>query len=134
MTPTTITQLWSKGGVGSGTGQFNKPWDVTYDGTGASPRLLVADSANSRIVALGKPALPLLIRDLERGEFLLNDAVHRITGIDVVKVVHGQAFDNVTLRLAATCAEEGRWEFLFVTAPLRLPRGTGSPVNPLAIF
>jgi hypothetical protein len=29
--------------------------------------------------------LPLLIRDLERGEFLLNDAVHQITGIDVVK-------------------------------------------------
>jgi kynurenine formamidase len=43
--------------------------------------------------------------------------------------------DNMHLdRLAATCAEEGRWEFLFVTAPLRLPGGTGSPINPLAIF
>jgi kynurenine formamidase len=43
--------------------------------------------------------------------------------------------DNMNLdRLAATCAEERRWEFLFVTAPLRLPRGTGSPINPLAIF
>jgi len=43
--------------------------------------------------------------------------------------------DNMYLdRLADTCAEEGRWEFLFVTAPLRLPRGTGSPINPLAIF
>jgi kynurenine formamidase len=43
--------------------------------------------------------------------------------------------DNMNLdRLAATCAEEGRWEFLFVTAPLRLPGGTGSPINPLAIF
>jgi kynurenine formamidase len=36
--------------------------------------------------------------------------------------------------LAAACAEEGRWEFLCVIAPLRLRRGTGSPVNPIAIF
>jgi sugar lactone lactonase YvrE len=52
VTPTAVTPLWSKGVPGSGTGQFAKPWDVTFDGTGASPRLLVADSANSRIVAL----------------------------------------------------------------------------------
>jgi kynurenine formamidase len=43
--------------------------------------------------------------------------------------------DNMHLdRLAATCSEEGRWEFLFVAAPLRLPGGTGSLINPLAIF
>ena len=27
-----------------------------------------------------------------------------------------------------------RWEFLFTAAPLRLPRGTGSPLNPTAIL
>jgi hypothetical protein len=37
-------------------------------------------------------------------------------------------------RFAAACVEENRWKFLFVTAPLRLPGGPGSPVNPLAIF
>jgi len=43
--------------------------------------------------------------------------------------------DNLELgRLAAACAERGRWEFLFALAPLRLERGTGSPVNPLALF
>jgi kynurenine formamidase len=43
--------------------------------------------------------------------------------------------DNMHLdRLATTCAEENRWEFLFAAAPLRLPGGTGSPINPLAIF
>jgi kynurenine formamidase len=43
--------------------------------------------------------------------------------------------DNMNLdTVAAACAEERRWEFLFVTAPLRLPGGTGSPINPLAIF
>lgn len=36
--------------------------------------------------------------------------------------------------LATACEEEGRWEFLVVGAPLRIPRATGSPWNPIAIF
>jgi len=36
--------------------------------------------------------------------------------------------------LAAVCEEEGRFECLVVIAPLRLPRGTGCPFNPIAIF
>lgn len=36
--------------------------------------------------------------------------------------------------LARTCQRLGRFAFLFVAAPLPLPGGTGSPVNPLAIF
>jgi kynurenine formamidase len=32
------------------------------------------------------------------------------------------------------CEEERRWEFLVVAAPLRLPGGTGSLINPIAIF
>ena len=36
--------------------------------------------------------------------------------------------------LAAACAEEQRWEFLFTVAPLVLRRGTASPVNPIALF
>jgi kynurenine formamidase len=35
--------------------------------------------------------------------------------------------------LASLYEEASRWSFLCVIAPLRLPRGTGSPVNPLAI-
>jgi kynurenine formamidase len=43
--------------------------------------------------------------------------------------------DNADLEaLAATCAELGRWEFMLVVAPLRVVGGTGSPVNPLAVF
>jgi kynurenine formamidase len=37
-------------------------------------------------------------------------------------------------RLSAACERAGRWEFLFVAAPLRITGGTGSPVNPLAVF
>jgi len=36
--------------------------------------------------------------------------------------------------LAAACESAGRWSFLCVIAPLRLPLGTGSPVNPIAIL
>jgi kynurenine formamidase len=35
--------------------------------------------------------------------------------------------------LAPLCKREHRWSFLCVIAPLRLPTGTGSPVNPIAI-
>jgi hypothetical protein len=31
-------------------------------------------------------------------------------------------------------AAADRWAFQFVVAPLVIPRGTGSPVNPLAIL
>jgi kynurenine formamidase len=36
--------------------------------------------------------------------------------------------------LAVACEEEGRFEFMVVGLPLRLPGGTGSPWNPIAIF
>jgi kynurenine formamidase len=36
--------------------------------------------------------------------------------------------------LRAVCERTRRWEFLFVAAPLRVPGGTGSPLNPVAIF
>ena len=43
--------------------------------------------------------------------------------------------DNANFeRLAEVCVELGRWEFLFVVAPLVVNGGTGSPVNPIAVF
>lgn len=36
--------------------------------------------------------------------------------------------------LAAAAAERNRWEFLVTIAPLPIPNGTGSPVNPIAMF
>ena len=36
--------------------------------------------------------------------------------------------------LAAAAAERNRWEFMLTIAPLPIPHGTGSPVNPLAVF
>jgi kynurenine formamidase len=43
--------------------------------------------------------------------------------------------DNAYLdALAAATAEASQWEFLFALGPLKLKRGTGSPVNPLAVI
>jgi kynurenine formamidase len=36
--------------------------------------------------------------------------------------------------VSEACQSARRWEFLFMTAPLRIAAGTGSPVNPLAIL
>jgi kynurenine formamidase len=61
--------------------------------------------------------------------------VHTPAHVLAVTAMGMPLLDNMNLdELAATCAEEGRWDFMFVTSPLRLPGGTGSPLNPLAIF
>jgi kynurenine formamidase len=57
--------------------------------------------------------------------------VHQI-GITAIGL---HLIDNVALaRLAERCAAAGRWEFLFTMSPLRIPRGTGCPVNPVAVL
>ena len=44
-------------------------------------------------------------------------------------------FDNCDLEaLGDAAAERNRWEFLLMAAPLPIEGGTGSPLNPLAIF
>jgi kynurenine formamidase len=56
--------------------------------------------------------------------------------------VHGAIFaygialvDNALVEpLADACAEEGRYEFMFTFAPIPIVGGTGSPVNPIALF
>ena len=43
--------------------------------------------------------------------------------------------DNALLEpLADACAAEGRYEFMLTVNPLRVVGGTGSPVNPIALF
>ena len=50
-----------------------------------------------------------------------------ILGIQVLDRADFQA-------LAEAAAERNRWEFMVTIAPLPIPNGTGSPVNPIAIF
>ena len=61
---------------------------------------------------------------------------------DVPWTVHGVIFaygvallDNSLLEpLANVCAEEGSYEFMLTINPLNVIGGTGSPVNPIAVF
>tara|TARA_B100001971_G_scaffold162725_1_gene153060 strand:- start:200 stop:1162 length:963 start_codon:yes stop_codon:yes gene_type:complete len=53
----------------------------------------------------------------------------------VLVALGANIFDNMDLEaLAETAARLNRWEFLLVAAPIPNPGGTGSPLNPLAIF
>jgi kynurenine formamidase len=36
-------------------------------------------------------------------------------------------------KLAADCAEDGRYEFFYAAAPLKVAQGSGSPVNPIVV-
>ena len=66
----------------------------------------------------------------------------RPTGYDLPWSVHGVLFnygvallDNALLEpLADACVQEGRYEFLLMVLPLNVDGGTGSPVNPVAMF
>ncbi|MCU1357730.1 MAG: Cyclase [Acidimicrobiales bacterium] len=43
--------------------------------------------------------------------------------------------DNLDLgTIGAACVERSRWEFLLTVNPLRIPRATGCPVNPVAVL
>ncbi len=63
-------------------------------------------------------------------------------GYDIAWSVHGVIFaygvglvDNALLEpLALACAEERRYAFMLMVLPLVVPGGTGSPVNPIAMF
>jgi kynurenine formamidase len=57
--------------------------------------------------------------------------VHCIT----IPIMGMPLLDNADFRrLADYCAETGRYEFQFCAAPLVIGGGTGSPINPIAIF
>ena len=63
-------------------------------------------------------------------------------GYDLPWPVHGVIFaygvallDNSLLQpVAEVCAQEGRYEFMLTVNPLNVTGGTGSPVNPVAVF
>jgi kynurenine formamidase len=57
----------------------------------------------------------------------IHKAVGNAMGVAIV--------DNLDLEQAAeTAARLNRWEFMLVISPLRVPHGTGSPVNPIGFF
>ena len=103
------------------------PWDAAEARAGLHPDVLPL-LAGRRIAALGSDSN--------------NDtAPSLVTGVDFP--VHVLAVNALGMHLldylqfgelSQLCAEIGRWSFLCMIAPLRLPTGTGSPVNPIAVL
>lgn len=103
------------------------PWNVAEHRAGLHPSALEL-LAEWRVAVLGSDGN--------------NDTAPSSTeGVDFpvhVLAVHAmglQLLDYLQFEeLGPICAEQDRWTFLAVIAPLRLPEATGSPVNPIAIL
>jgi kynurenine formamidase len=113
-------------------------------GHGARKAAVGAWDANTASAGLHVDAMPLLA---ERGIAVLGgDGDSDVRPSPVAGVhspIHALALaalgmpllDNLALEeLSVACAQAGRYEFLLVVAPLVIPRGTGSPVNPIAVL
>jgi kynurenine formamidase len=82
------------------------------------------------------------IRDHDVAVLVWDMMDHMPIGYDIPWSVHAAIFaygiallDNALLQpLAEACAQEGRYEFMLMIAPLKVVGGTGSPANPIALF
>lgn len=106
------------------------PWNNGYDGEGKAGLHVTA------IPLLHKRKVAAFLPDGD-GETVpsgVEGVAYPIHALQIVAMGMICA-DSLNLEdLAAACVEERRWEFLVVAAPLRLPGGTGSFFNPIAIF
>lgn len=103
------------------------PWDAAAHRAGLHPSTLPL-LADRQVAALGSDGNSDTAPSLVDG---VGFPVHvlAINALGLMLLDYLQLED-----LASACEEAGRWSFLCVIAPLRLPTGTGSPVNPIAVL
>jgi kynurenine formamidase len=103
------------------------PWDMSNAKAGLHPscaRLL----ADRGVVALGSDGNNDTAPSTTEGiGFPIHALALNAMGVHLLDYLQ---LDGLT----ASCARSGRWEFLFAAAPLRIPGGTGSPLNPIAVL
>jgi kynurenine formamidase len=103
------------------------PWETANAKAGLHPSA-VRFLADRRIAALGSDGNSDTAPSTTEG---ITFPIHVLT----LNAMGVHLLDYLQLDdLAGVCAREGRCEFLFVGAPLRIVGGTGSPLNPLAVF
>lgn len=106
------------------------PWDPTLSGEGkAGLHVDAIPWMHERRIAMFMPD-----GDGETIPSTVDGILYPIHPLQVVAM--GMAVsDSLDLEeIAAACEQDGRWEFMVIAAPLRLPRGTGSPFNPIAVL
>lgn len=103
------------------------PWDTARHKAGLHPTAM-SFVAERRVAALGSDGNSDTAPSTTDG---VGFPIH-ILAINALGV---HLLDYLQLEdLRVACEHAGRWEFLFVGAPLRIVGGTGSPINPLAIL
>ncbi len=104
-----------------------EPWDTANAKAGLHPtaaRFL----AERRVAALGSDGNSDTAPSTTEGiDFPIHALTLNAMGVHLLDYLQ---FED----LVAACERSGRWEFLFVAAPLRIVGGTGSPLNPIAIL
>jgi len=106
------------------------PWNNGYDGegkAGLSPDTMLM--LHERKVAAFLPD-----GDGETVPSNVEDVAYPIHALQIAAMGMAAADSLQFEELVKVCEEERRWEFMVVVAPLRLPQGTGSLFNPIAIF
>jgi kynurenine formamidase len=102
------------------------PWDAAHARAGLHPAALEF-VAERKVAVLGSGSNNDTSPSVAEGvEFPVHVLAINAMGLHLLDYLE---LDD----LVPLCEAAGRWSFLCVIAPLRLHRGTGSPVNPIAI-
>ena len=103
------------------------PWDVASSRAGLHP-FAMEFLAERQVAVLGGDSNSDTAPSIVEGvAFPVHVLAINAMGMHLLDYLQ---FDDLISR----CEAAGRWSFLCVIAPLRLPGGTGSPVNPIAIL
>ncbi len=103
------------------------PWDVARSRAGLHPQAMEF-LADRQVAALGSDGNSDTAPSAVEGVgFPVHVLAINAMGLHLLDYLQ---FED----LVPACEAAGRWSFLCVVAPLRLPGGTGSPVNPIAIL
>ena len=119
--------------VRSGHGPY---FEANPDTAGSQPDMFQTPGLHASVIEfLYEREVALLGWDLmetpDQGYAGVNLPIHQVA----IPYMGLPLLDNADFEsLAELCAELGRWEFQLVIAPLVVIGGTGSPVNPIAVF
>lgn len=103
------------------------PWDATHERAGLHPTALEFVAERQAAVLGCDSNSDTAPSCVEGVDFPVHVLAINAMGLHLLDYLQ---FED----LVPLCEAEGRWSFLCVIAPLKLPGGTGSPVNPIAML
>lgn len=103
------------------------PWQVGGNSAGLHASVLPWIKERD-VASVGSDAATDVMPSLVEG---VNQPLHTL----LIASLGANIFDNMDLEaLAETAARLNRWEFLLTAGPIPVTGGTGSPLNPIAVF